>query len=161
VLIATSHQVGAMRPAAANAEWDIAMESWDAVGYLASTLVLLTFYMKDMASLRVVGLCSNIAFLTYGAGLDLLPVAVLHAALIPINVWRLVNILRERRSAAPSGSAISRTHEIGERDLMEHRPLAGTGVPHAVQRQHGARPGLVKLRGGAPPMRDPGCLRSW
>jgi hypothetical protein len=72
------------------------MRSWDFVGYIACTLVLLTFYMKDMISLRVAALCSNVAFLTYGIGLDLMPVTLLHAALIPMNTWRLFYALRER-----------------------------------------------------------------
>jgi hypothetical protein len=67
------------------------MRSWDVVGYIACALVLLTFYMKDMVSLRVAALCSNIAFLTYGISLGLMPVIVLHAILIPMNAWRLLS----------------------------------------------------------------------
>jgi CRP/FNR family transcriptional regulator, cyclic AMP receptor protein len=37
-------------------------------GYLASALVFLTFYMKTMIPLRVVGILSNVAFMTYGLG---------------------------------------------------------------------------------------------
>ena len=38
----------------------------DAIGYLASALVLAAFCMKEMIPLRVVAICSNIAFLVYG-----------------------------------------------------------------------------------------------
>jgi len=61
----------------------------DAVGYLASALVLAAFCMKEMIPLRVVAVCSNIAFLIYGLALGLAPVWLLHAALLPINCWRL------------------------------------------------------------------------
>ena len=61
----------------------------DLVGYLASVLVVLTFYMDDMISLRVAAVLSNIAFLTYGLGLGLGPVIVLHGILLPLNIWRL------------------------------------------------------------------------
>ena len=64
--------------------------------YLACSLVLLTFYMKDMLQLRVAALCSNFAFLSYGIALHLFPVAILHAILIPMNGWRLLGLLRER-----------------------------------------------------------------
>lgn len=67
----------------------------DYVGYIASFLVLLTFYMKRMIPLRVVALFSNVAFLTYGIGMHLMPVALLHCALIPINIHRLVLALRD------------------------------------------------------------------
>ena len=59
------------------------------VGYVASALVVLTFYMNDMVSLRVAALASNCAFLAYGVGLNLGPVIVLHGILLPLNIWRL------------------------------------------------------------------------
>jgi hypothetical protein len=70
------------------------MQPVDFVGYLASGLVVSAFYMKDMASLRVAALASNCAFLAYGMGLHLGPVIVLHALLLPLNVWRLSQVLR-------------------------------------------------------------------
>ena len=57
-------------------------------------LVLLTFYMKEMVPLRAAALCSNVAFLIYGGLLHLTPIVLLHGALIPINVCRLVSALR-------------------------------------------------------------------
>jgi|tagenome__1003787_1003787.scaffolds.fasta_scaffold19977298_1 hypothetical protein len=86
------------------------MRSLDFVGYLACALVLLTFYMKDMVALRIAGLCSNVAFLTYGIGLDLLPVAGLHAALIPMNTWRLLYALRRPTVSAP-GTPIANSRQ--------------------------------------------------
>jgi len=47
----------------------------DCVGYIASFLVLLTFYMKEMVPLRAAALCSNVAFLVYGGLLHLAPIA--------------------------------------------------------------------------------------
>jgi hypothetical protein len=69
-------------------------EDW--AGYVASSLVFLTFYMKGMVPLRVIALCSNVAFLTYAAALHLPPIFILHAALIPINVRRLICAWREQ-----------------------------------------------------------------
>ena len=81
------------------------MRSLDIVGYIACGLVLLTFYMKDMVALRGTALCSNVAFWTYGVGLDLMPVTLLHAALMPMNAWRLLYAMRER--APPAFSNLS------------------------------------------------------
>jgi CRP/FNR family transcriptional regulator, cyclic AMP receptor protein len=63
---------------------------WDFCGYVASGLVLATFSMKDMVPLRIVALGSNLAFMAYGLALDLTPIWLLHAMLVPLNGWRLV-----------------------------------------------------------------------
>lgn len=70
------------------------MQWSELVGYVASALVVLTFYMKDMTSLRVVAIFSNVAFLAYGMSLGLGPVIFLHAILLPLNLWRLARIDR-------------------------------------------------------------------
>jgi hypothetical protein len=66
----------------------------DVAGYIASSLVFLTFYMRGMVPLRLVALCSNVAFLIYAVNLHLAPIAILHAALIPVNLSRLIAIWR-------------------------------------------------------------------
>jgi len=63
-------------------------------GYVASTLVLLTFVAKDMRLLRTVAIFSNLAFITYGTLEWLPPVLVLHMVLLPLNVVRLAEIVR-------------------------------------------------------------------
>jgi CRP/FNR family transcriptional regulator, cyclic AMP receptor protein len=65
----------------------------DAIGYLASGLVLTTFSMKEIISLRIVALCSNLAFLVYGMSMGLVPIWLLHGLLLPMNGWRLAQAL--------------------------------------------------------------------
>ena len=65
------------------------MTIWDTAGYLASSLVITAFCMKDIRQLRLAALVSNVAFLVYGLGLGLVPVWLLHAILLPVNLWRL------------------------------------------------------------------------
>jgi hypothetical protein len=75
----------------------------DAVGYLASALVLLTFCMSTMLRLRAVAICSNLAFVGYGLGEEVYPVLILHLILLPLNVWLLVQmtlLLRKAKLAA-------------------------------------------------------------
>lgn len=74
----------------------------DVVGYVASSLVFTTFYMKGMIPLRSVALCSNFAFLLYALALHLAPIAILHGALIPVNTLRLVAALRENSARGES-----------------------------------------------------------
>ena len=66
------------------------------VGYAASVLVFSTFYMKTMIPLRCVAIASNLAFLTYGYFAGLYPVFLLHTVLLPLNGFRLHQMLRRK-----------------------------------------------------------------
>jgi len=74
------------------------MAASELMGFIASALVLLTFAMNDMRLLRLVGLLSNVAFIVYAELNCLLPVLVLHALLLPINGYRLVELSRRGRA---------------------------------------------------------------
>ena len=79
------------------------MTSIDGMGYLASALVLLTFCMSTMVSLRAVAICSNLAFIGYGFGAGLYPVLTLHIVLLPLNIVMLLQmalLLRKAKHAA-------------------------------------------------------------
>ena len=65
------------------------MEPCDALGYLASALVLLTFSLRSMPALRAAAIASNLAFIAYGAMAQVPPVLLLHVVLLPLNLWRL------------------------------------------------------------------------
>ena len=68
-------------------------------GYVASTLVLLTFIAKDMRVLRTAAIFSNLAFITYGTIEWLPPVLFLHLVLLPLNIIRLREIVRATQAA--------------------------------------------------------------
>jgi len=70
----------------------VRIDWFELTGYLASALVFLTFYMKTMIPLRVVGIVSNVAFMTYGFDGHLYPILILHAILLPLNCLRLVQM---------------------------------------------------------------------
>jgi CRP/FNR family transcriptional regulator, cyclic AMP receptor protein len=70
------------------------MNATEMAGYLAAFLVFLTFYMKTMVPLRVVGICSNCIFITYAYLGGLHPVLILHLILLPLNGLRLREMLR-------------------------------------------------------------------
>jgi hypothetical protein len=69
------------------------MHSCEPIGYMASGLVLAAFAMQDMVRLRLVAIASNLFFLAYALSLGLVPIWVLHAVLLPLNVWRLMQAL--------------------------------------------------------------------
>ena len=45
--------------------------------------------MKMMVPLRSVAIASNVAFISYGYLGGMVPILVLHLALLPLNLWRL------------------------------------------------------------------------
>ena len=77
------------------------MNATELLGYLASLLVLATFSMPGMVSLRVLAIASNLAFIGYAVLAGLHPVLVLHALLLPMNVWRLAEAARQRGPRRP------------------------------------------------------------
>ena len=70
------------------------MEWIEIAGYCASALVFMTFCMKTMVPLRVTAIASNLVFIVYGFAGGLYPVLFLHLVLLPMNVWRTVEMLR-------------------------------------------------------------------
>ena len=77
----------------------------EAAGYFASALVFATFCMKTMIPLRLAAVASNVAFIVYGFAGHIYPVFILHAVLLPMNVWRTIEMLRlvKRVEAAATG----------------------------------------------------------
>ena len=91
------------------------MSTQDALGYLAALLVFTTFYMKTMIPLRLVAISSNIAFISYGFSEGLDPVLLLHITLLPLNVYRLVQILRVTRQVEAAANG-----DMGFASLLPH-----------------------------------------
>ncbi len=65
----------------------------DLLGYAASVLVLMAFSLRSLVALRSVAIASNVTFIAYASAAHVQPVLVLHAALLPINLWRLCQCL--------------------------------------------------------------------
>jgi hypothetical protein len=70
------------------------MNGADVFGYVASILVFGTFYMKRMMPLRLTAIASNLAFISYAWAYGLTPILVLHGALLPLNIVRLIELHR-------------------------------------------------------------------
>lgn len=66
----------------------------DLLGYAAAVAVFATFWMSTMLPLRILALASNVLFILYGYFGGLHPVLILHAALLPVNLIRLIQIWR-------------------------------------------------------------------
>lgn len=84
------------------------MQWTETFGYLGALMTLTTFSMKTMVHLRMVGIVSNLAFIAYGALGHVYPVLLLHLALLPLNVWRLRQLLQLTRQIREiAGSRLS------------------------------------------------------
>jgi CRP-like cAMP-binding protein len=104
--------------------------SWSVLadaGYIAGLLTFIAFFMKDSVRLRQVALVSNVFYALWAADIHLIPTLILHLALFPVNLVRLIQLIRERHAIE---SAIS-THEVSAEWLtsfMERRRLAAGTV---------------------------------
>lgn len=76
----------------------------DALGYVASSLVLATFCTRTMGTLRSLAIASNVAFITYAAVAHLWPILILHAIMLPLNVARLC---QSRSAVAPQPAGLT------------------------------------------------------
>jgi CRP/FNR family transcriptional regulator, cyclic AMP receptor protein len=73
------------------------------IGFIASGLVIATLSMRTMIPLRIVGILSNVAFVTYGLLFGSIPTVVLHSILFPLNVYRLremLNLVKQVQAAS-------------------------------------------------------------
>ena len=106
----------------------------DLLGYLAALLVLATFCMRGMVSLRVLALASNVAFIGYAALAAIDPVLLLHLVLLPMNAWRLAEVLRLRRQlmrTPPSAVNTALTPPVARSRRARLAPPPG----HALRRR--------------------------
>lgn len=74
------------------------MSGVNLLGYAASVAVLSTFCMNNMISLRLVAILSNVLFASYALFAHIAPVLILHAVLLPVNLFRLI----QNRARLPS-----------------------------------------------------------
>jgi len=115
----------------------------DALGWVASALMLMTFSCKGVWCLRCCAVAANLAFITYGLLGDIVPVLTLHLLLLPINAVRLFKARPGAVVALAAGHANARFTDMkDDHDATYHRPdlHAGAGL-HAGglrrQRQFG------------------------
>ena len=92
--------------------------------------------MQTMMPLRVVAILSNVAFIKYSSIEGLLPVLILHSALLPLNILRTYQLRRmiEQTRAAAQG-------ELSLESLLPHmtraRYRAGRGAVPQRRRLEG------------------------
>jgi CRP/FNR family transcriptional regulator, cyclic AMP receptor protein len=81
----------------------LAMHWVDVIGYFGASLTLTVYSMRRMIPLRIVGICANCVFVTYGYLAEVYPQMILHGLLLPINILRLremIEIINKVKAAS-------------------------------------------------------------
>ena len=68
----------------------------EALGWIASAVTIATYAMNTMMPLRILALTASVIFMAYAIALQLWPLMVMELFLIPINSYRLWQIVRLR-----------------------------------------------------------------
>ena len=74
------------------------MDTVSIFGWIAASLVLSSFYFRNMTSLRLAAIASNVLFIIYAILANAWPILVLHCLLFPLNLWRLLELHNLRRT---------------------------------------------------------------
>jgi len=80
----------------------------DIVGYVGNVVVIVTYSMRTMIPLRMLGMCSNAIFLVYSGLLGLFPLMILQCILLPLNgyrLWQMIRLTRQVQVAAEGGDS--------------------------------------------------------
>lgn len=67
----------------------------DYIGYAASLFVLLSFFMKKIATLRMVNIVGCSFFIAYGFLIDSIPIIITNVAIVLVNAYYLVQYYRK------------------------------------------------------------------
>ncbi|MFT5581687.1 MAG: hypothetical protein ACI9XP_001006 [Lentimonas sp.] len=65
------------------------MDTTEIIGYIGSFLILLSFSMKKMKTLRYVNLIGCGVFISYGVLIDSIPIIITNAAIVLVNIYYL------------------------------------------------------------------------
>jgi hypothetical protein len=71
----------------------------EAVGYAGTGFTILGYGMRNLIPLRIAGILSSLAFLTYGMLTHSYPLVLMEVLLLPINTYRLLELRTNRRRA--------------------------------------------------------------
>ncbi len=71
------------------------MVMMDILGFSGAALVLAAYAMRSMRGMRMMAAAANVLFLVYAVSLQIWPMLLLNATLLPINLMRLRQLSRE------------------------------------------------------------------
>ncbi|MBX9592450.1 MAG: Crp/Fnr family transcriptional regulator [Hyphomonadaceae bacterium] len=102
----------------------------DIFGYLAAVATFGTYSVRRMIPLRLMGMCANCLFIVYGLLAAAYPPLVLHTILLPLNAFRLREMLHliDKVKAASQGDLnmewlkpFMSTHSVTRGEVLFHK----------------------------------------
>jgi len=76
-------------------------------GWIAAAFTLTAYSCRTMLPLRISAVAANVFFATYGALAEIWPTLVLHVALLPLNgyrLWQILDLTHRARAASGAGT---------------------------------------------------------
>lgn len=64
------------------------------IGYAGTAATVATYSMRTIVPLRIAGIMSSFFFISYALLVGVLPMLVTELVILPINCWRLYQVLR-------------------------------------------------------------------
>jgi len=71
----------------------------EVIGFAGSGLAVLTYWMREMLPLRIAAVLGCICFLIYASFMGSYPLIVMEITLLPIDAYRLLELLRRAEPA--------------------------------------------------------------
>ena len=99
-----------------------------AAALIAACLVCISCFMKTIIPLRMVALGSNFGFIVFGVLTQSWPVLILHAVLLPINLYRLAEMMQLTRKVNAAAATGGDPTDVWLRPYMKRRKLAAGAV---------------------------------
>lgn len=91
--------------------WEI---FWEIIGYLGTALVIISMLMTSIDKLRFINICGGTLSLVYAISANTMPIVVLNATLVTINIIQLIRSRINRRRIAEAEAEISENNEEGD-----------------------------------------------
>jgi hypothetical protein len=100
---------------------------YDIIGYVASVFVAASLMMKNIARLRILSLTGGATFLLYGILINSMPVALMNAFIVGINLYHLYLIYSSKASfdvlkVEPSDTYLMHFLNILHDDIQRYQP---------------------------------------
>lgn len=114
----------------------------DTIGYCGVGLNIVCYSMRSMIPLRIAAICTNVLFLIYSGIAGVNPTFFLNSILLPLNVYRLIEmqrLVRQVAKAAKGGLSLewlkpfTRTRDYKSGDVVFRRGDEATDLAFVVR----------------------------
>jgi CRP/FNR family transcriptional regulator, cyclic AMP receptor protein len=81
----------------------------EAIGYCGTLATVATYSMRSLVALRIAGILSSLFFIAYAATMGVWPMLLTELVILPINCWRLYQVLRTGSAVAHPAHLVAST----------------------------------------------------